>query len=59
MRDGRDACRVLVEIPERMRSLGRSWRRWKDNIKINLQGVGLGDMDWIDMAREGVGGRLL
>jgi hypothetical protein len=59
MGDGRDACRVLVERPERMRSLGRSWRRWKDNIKINLQGVGLGDMDWIDMAREGVGGRRL
>ena len=57
--DGRNACRVLVERPERIRSLGRSRRRWKDNIKIDLQEVGLGDMDWIDMAQEGVGGRHL
>jgi len=42
-----------------MRSLGISWRRWKDNIKTDLQEVGLGDMDWIDMAEEGVGGRRL
>ena len=50
MGDGKDACKVLVERPERMRSLGRSWSRWKDNIKIVLQEVGLGDMDWTDMA---------
>jgi hypothetical protein len=37
MGDGRDARKVLVERPERMRSLGRSWCRWKDNIKIGLQ----------------------
>ena len=57
--DGRNACRVLVERPERMRSLGRFWRTWKDNITIDLQEVRLGDMDWIDKAREGVGERRL
>jgi hypothetical protein len=46
----KDVCRVLVERPERMRSLGRSWRRRKGNIKFDLKEVGLGDMDWIDMA---------
>ena len=32
--------RVLVGKPERQRPLGRHKRRWEDNIKMNLQGVG-------------------
>ena len=32
------------------RPLGRPRRRWEDNIKMNLQEVGCGDMDWIDVA---------
>jgi hypothetical protein len=39
--DVTDAFRVLVEKSDR--PLGRSWRRWKDNIKIVLEEVGLGD----------------
>jgi hypothetical protein len=27
-------------------------RRWEDNIKIDLEEVGLGDMDWIDLVRD-------
>jgi hypothetical protein len=30
--------------------LGRPRRRWEDNIKMDLQEVGWGGMDWIDMA---------
>jgi hypothetical protein len=37
--------RVLVRKPEGKRPLERSKRRWKDNIKIDLQEVGCGDMD--------------
>ena len=30
--------------------LGRTKRRWKDDIKMELQGLGCGRMDWIDLA---------
>ena len=36
--------------PEGKRPLGRSRRRWKDNIKMDLQEVGCGVMDWVDLA---------
>jgi len=42
--------RVLVVKCERKRPLGRPTRRWEDNIKMNLQEVGCGSMDWIDLA---------
>jgi hypothetical protein len=32
--------------------LGITRRRWEDNIKIDLQEVGCGGMDWIDLAQE-------
>ena len=45
--------------PEGKRPLGRLRRRWEDNIKMELQEVGCGDMDWIELARIGrVGGHL-
>jgi hypothetical protein len=40
--DKKDACRILVEIPEVRRSFGRHWRRWEANIKMDLQDVGWG-----------------
>jgi len=42
--------RVLVGKPEGKRTLGRPRRRWEDNIKMNLQEVGCGGMDWIELA---------
>ena len=44
--------RVLVEKPEGKRPLGRSRCRWEDNIKIDLQEVGCGNLDWIDLAQD-------
>jgi hypothetical protein len=35
----------LVEKPEGKRPLGRPRRRWEDNIKLDLQDLGCGDMD--------------
>jgi hypothetical protein len=32
----RNACRLLVEKPERKKPLGRQRRRWVDNIKMDL-----------------------
>ena len=42
---------VLVGKPEGKRPLGRPRRRWEDNIKMDLQEVGCGDMDWIELAQ--------
>ena len=38
---------------EGKRALGRPRRRWEDNIKMNLQEVGWGGMDWIELAQDG------
>ena len=44
--------RVLVGKPERKRPLGRPRRRWEDNIKTDLQEVGEGCGDWMELARD-------
>jgi hypothetical protein len=44
--------RVLVEKPEGTRPLGRPRHRWEDKIKMDLQEVGCGCMDWIDLAHD-------
>jgi hypothetical protein len=41
---------VFVGKPEGKRQLGRPRRRWEDNIIMDLQGVGWGYMDWIELA---------
>ena len=45
-------CRVLVGKPEGKRPLGRPRRRWEDNIKKDLQEVGCGGMDWIELVED-------
>jgi D-lyxose ketol-isomerase len=45
-------CKVLVWKPEGKTPLGRHWRRREDNIKMNLQEVGCGGMDWIKLAQD-------
>ena len=37
---------------EGKRSIGRPRRKWKDNFKMNLQEVGSGGKDWIDLAQD-------
>jgi len=46
----RRVYRVLLGKPEGKRPVGRPGRRWVDNIKIDLQEVGCGYMDWIGLA---------
>jgi hypothetical protein len=50
--EGRGVYKVLVEKPEGNRPLGRPRRRWVHNIKMDLQEVGCGDMDWIELAQD-------
>jgi hypothetical protein len=52
MGEGRGAYRILVGRPEGRRPLGRPRSRWEDNIKTDLQELGWGGMDWIDMAQD-------
>jgi len=49
--NGRDVYRVLMGKPERKSPLARTGRRWDDNIKMDLQEVGCGGMDWFDLAQ--------
>jgi hypothetical protein len=49
MGERRGVYRVLVGKPEGKRPLGRSRQRWEDNIKMDLQEVGCGGVDWIDL----------
>jgi hypothetical protein len=50
--DRRVAYRVLVEKPDGKRPLGGPRLRWEDNIKMDLQEVEWGGMDWIDMVQD-------
>jgi hypothetical protein len=52
VRDKRGAYRVLVGRPDGKSPLGRPKHRWDDNIKISIQEVGWGGVDWIDMAQD-------
>ena len=44
--------RLLVGKPEEKRPLGRPRRRWEDNVKTDIQEVGCGGIDWIDLAQD-------
>ena len=52
MGQGRGVHRVLVGNPEEKRPLGRSRRRWEDNIKMDLQEVGGSHGDWMELAQD-------
>jgi len=52
MGERRGVYRVLVGKPEGKRPLGRPRRRWEDNIKMGLQEVGCGGVDWIELAQD-------
>ena len=48
----RGVYRDLVGKPERKRPLGKARRRWEDSIEMDLQEVGCGDMDLVDLAQD-------
>jgi hypothetical protein len=52
MVEGRGVHRVLVGKPEGMKPLGRPRRRWEDNIKMDLEEVGGGLGDWMELAQD-------
>ena len=52
MGEWRGVHRVLVGKPEGKRSLGRPRPRWEDNIKMDIQEVGGGCGDWLELAQD-------
>ena len=52
MGEERVAYRVLVGKPEGKRPLGRRRRRWVYNIRMDLQELGCGNVDWIGLAQD-------
>jgi hypothetical protein len=52
MGEERGMYRVLVGKPEGKRPLGRPRHSWDDNIKVDLQEVGCGVMDWIKLTQD-------
>ena len=52
MGERRGVYRVLVGKPEGKRPLGRPRLGWEDNIKMDLQEVGCGGIEWIELAQE-------
>ena len=52
MGEERGVYRVLLRKPEGKRPLGRPRLRWVDNIRMDLQGVGCGYMDWTGLVQD-------
>jgi len=52
MGQGRGMYRVMVGKPEGKRPLGRPRRRWEDNIKMDLQEVEGGCVDWMELTQD-------
>jgi hypothetical protein len=52
MGERRGVYRVLLGKPEGKRPLRRPRHRWEDNSKMDLQEVGRGDRDWIELAQD-------
>jgi hypothetical protein len=50
--EDRSVYRVLVGNPVEKRPLGRPRRKWEDNIKMDLQEVGGGCGDWLELAQD-------
>jgi hypothetical protein len=52
MGEERGVHRVLVGKPEGKRPLARPRLRWEDNIKMDVQEVGGGSADWMELAQD-------
>jgi hypothetical protein len=48
----RNVYKVLIGMPEGKRTLGRSRRRWKDRIRMDLREIGWGSVEWTHLAQD-------
>ena len=50
--EGTSALKILTAKPTAKRPLGRPRRRWEDNIRIDLEDIGISAGNWIDPAQD-------
>ena len=48
----RSAFKILIGKPIGKRSLGRPRRRWEDNIRMDLEEIGINAGNWVDSAQD-------
>ena len=54
MEESRSAFKILTGKPTGKRSLGRPRRRWEDNIRMNLEEIGINAGNWVVRLRIGI-----
>ena len=52
MEEGRSAFKILTDKPTGKRLLGRPRRRWEDNIRMDLEEIGINARNWVDSAQD-------
>ena len=52
MKEGRNAFKIITSKPTGKRSLGRCKRRWEDNIRMDLEEIGINAGNWVDSAED-------
>ena len=52
MEEGRSAFKMITGKPTGKRPLGRSRRRWEDNIRMDLEEIGINAGNWVDSAQD-------
>ena len=59
MEEGRSAFKILTGKPTGKRPLGRPRRRWEDNIRMDLEEIGINAGNWVDSAQDKIIGKPL
>ena len=52
MVEGRSAFKILTRKAAGKSPLGRPWRRWEDNIRMDLKEIGINKRNWVDLAHD-------
>ena len=52
MEKSRSAFKILTGKPTGKRPLGRPRRRWEDNIRMDLEEIGINSHNWVDSAQD-------
>ena len=52
MEEGRSAFKISTGKPAGKRPLGRPRRRWEDNIRMDLEEIGINTKNWVDLAQD-------
>ena len=52
MEEGRSAFKILTGKPTGKRPLGRPRRTWEDNIRMDLEEIGINAGNWVDLAQD-------